>query len=397
MLVGHSRIKADARATGRRALCTKNHSCFAGVGVLIYSRADSSMRWRYLLLISSVSLLGMAEDRGPLPVELKWSAPPQCGDASEVLAQAQAMLKETSLARDRQQIFVEVTLQRISSGELQIYLNAAAGTATGGRTLVVADCAEAMHAAALLVTLMVSPRGSIDAVDQAPAKERNGSSAWSAPTPSALSQSPPTADSGRIAPATNTGRNAPAPRLEPATPHALPKHSDAILGWFLGLAGTIDHGTLPKTGVGASMRLGVNGQHWSVELRPSVWWPSRATSSELAGAGGDFRLYDLALFGCFRGNLARAWFGEGCLGGDAALLRGSGYGVTSVSSVQGSYLSGVFELALGWRLSDSWSWRLGAALAYTPERPTFAIRNLGVVHEPNTWSERVSLGVQRVF
>lgn len=369
------------------------------------------MLCRALLFSALTSSLGFAaEERGLPPIQLKWQAPAPCGDTASVLAEVQTMLDQTAPEGDRQRIEAEVTVSRTNSGELQIQLNTGAKGTTRSRTLLVANCTEATHATALLLALLVSPRtgtanradadadrGNADRGNANPAStdEANTDRASGKPKDAARSE-PPSADSR------------PPPARTDSTPNADTSLRSRFAGgsaqrahtskhWLLGASGVVDHGSLPNLGVGAALRLGVGIDPLWVELRPALWAPSRESSRANAAAGGEFRLYDVGLLGCYRYPLMRSVSTDGCLGAQATLLRAQGYGALEPAAVSGSYFSVVAELGLGLEISDTWSWRLGAALSCSPERPSFAIRNLGALHQPALWVERFSAGIQRSF
>jgi len=85
------------------------------------------------------------------------------------------------------------------------------------------------------------------------------------------------------------------------------------------------------------------------------------------------------------------------LGADALYLTARGYGMSEPASTRSLYLAGVVELGLDIELAGAWSMRLAADLMAAALRREFAIRNVGVVHQPGAWSGRLWVGTHWHF
>jgi hypothetical protein len=243
----------------------------------------------------------------------------------------------------------------------------------------VADCAEATHATALLLAFMLNPNQTL------PPHGEESQPGTDKPVAAQPLIPPLGATQHPVAPTpTAMGPSAPKSRRAPARV-------------LVGLSGMVDSGSLPHETLGGALHLGLQVERWSIELRPAAWLPSQGASPQLSSAGGKFRLYDVALIGCYCAFRQSAFGARACAGSELLYLRGTGYGLSESSSRSALYPSALGELALAFHLTQGWAVRATANVLFALARPEYAILNLGTVHRPARWAGRLGLGFEWRF
>lgn len=334
---------------------------------------------RFITALSLLLTLCRLAQADELPIDLRWIAPEDCGTARSVLADVKLMLERTSWTGPSEVIQAEATLRKTSQGKWEVLLRTTLGNSRGERSIVVADCAEATHATALLLAFMLNPNQALPEQAEESRPSVDKPTAPQPPTPPVgAPQHPVAAMPGTVGP-------------------SKPKSLRAPVRVQVGLSGMVDSGNLPHETLGGALHLGLQTEQWSIELRPAAWLPSQVASPQLSSAGGQFRLYDVALVSCYRAFRRGSLSAQTCAGADLLHLRGTGFGITKPSGRSALYPSAMGELALLFDLTQDWTVRAAGEVLLALARPEYAIFNLGMVHRPARWTGRLGLGFEWRF
>ena len=219
---------------------------------------------------------GSAPDE--LPIAISWNAPDECPGIDAVKDEVRRVAGK--VPPPAEPLSAAVTIQRGTGSAWLLTLATRTGARLGERKLAGSDCTELMHAAALVLALMINPEASF------------------------IAEPPP-----------------PPPPSPPAPP---PERERRFAVGLDVMAGT---GALPDFAGGFGLRLAVGAAALSAELRGS-FWPSRTTASVSdPAAGGSFDLVDGSAAGCARGRHDQLLSPGACAGASLVRLHGSGYGV----------------------------------------------------------------------
>jgi hypothetical protein len=320
------------------------------------------------VLLASLGWAGAARGAGEDPVDLAWSAPVDgsCPDAEYVSSEVR---RRVGPARaDRPTIRASVAIRASSStaaAHFQMVLRTEQGEARGERVLEDESCRAVADAAAVVLAWMVDPSAAADERRDAPA------------VPSPPEKPAPSA-----------------PAVAPMPPEGLAP--------FVGIAMSVDAGTVPTAAPGGELHAGAGWGVFRWAAYGALWPTSSKTVATLADGrdvGGSFRLLAFGARACieppiFSGSHRPHLFF--CAGPEVDSMRGRGFGVTVPSEGTKIWLSasGGLEgsLALGG------PFRLGlAAFAVVPSiRERFALEGVGEVHRPGAVAWRGALGFEWV-
>ena len=192
-----------------------------------------------------------------LPMTISWNAPDECPGIAELKAEIRRVAGQVPPPSER--LSADVTVKRGPGNGWLLTLVTKAGERAGERRLAGSDCAELMHAAALVLALMINPQASV-----------------AAPSPPPPPPSPPP------------------PPVEPERHFAV--GADVVVG----------NGALPGVAPGLGIRLAAGGSALSAELRASLWASRSIASTTDANAGGSFT------WRTGRSPVARAYGAIGC-------------------------------------------------------------------------------------
>ena len=322
----------------------------------------------------SLVLLARAHAQQPLPLELDWQAPPECGSADDVRAELERIARVRpgfGLAK----LAAQARVERQGSGYAVRLTTQHEGQA-GERRLEAADCATLVRT--LTLVLAIAFGKGVEVAQQAGTAEIGAA-------PQAEPDAPPAAQPAARAPereggvanaAPSASQPRPAARTEPAEgPQAdserAPLHVSLLLGAGVQLA------LLPDpafTGLaGAELRSGP----WSVGLRASAW-PAAAAR---VGPGLQARFDGVAgaLQGCGQLPLATLELGL-CAAASAAALRGRSDGAFEDGSATAPWYALALGAALSWPAASAIRLRIEPALALSLARPRFSVKGFGEVH-----------------
>jgi len=293
-------------------------------------------------------------------VSLSWSAPAECPARAALEAELSALLGHGLPSLGEQELAISVSVQGdVGQGyAAKIAFNGSRGSEV--RYLEHADCAQLVHAFALVIALTIDPervrvvQGAGDPSAEAPLPP----SPPPAPEPAALplaaapSQPMPVPERNHEPPPARSSR--PGPRM---ALHAL--------------AGT---GPLPKLGAGLQATLGLRLGQARVDAVGRYWLPREVQPVELPSVTLELGLATIGARACWL-PLSGVWQLAACAGADLGELRARGSGVEDAHSNGAGFsqvAAGVHgAYTRGW-LSPEFGFELSAALA----RPSF-----GVVHD----------------
>ncbi len=346
-----------------------------------------------LALVASGLAFGIDVARAqPSPIDLEWSAPPECPAGDVVRA---AVLRDLGASRGAGAPLVARGRVEKSGEAWVAHLSVAAPNGAGERTLRASSCADLSDAAALIFALAIDPHAA------PPPPSVASSAAPAAP----LSATAAEGDAAKGSPASSSApaSSASAPPAAPPPPSTSPKRDPyappqgSLARDGLGVAATFvgDVGLLPSVDLGGSLEIFFTRHGLRLDV-DGTWLAGTHAGAPTPGPGGDFTF--LAA-GARVGHIWRVGrFDLGPAGGaEIDRLHAEGYGVTSPSSDTGTWVT----LRAGGTMAF-WVVR-GFALfshieATAPlSRPTFVLDGVGPVHRPAFFGGRAGLGAQIVF
>ena len=219
-----------------------------------------------LLALAAAALPALAQTA---PLELTWTAPPECPRAADVEAEVARIVGRTSGPRKR--VSARAAVERTPRGAYKVTIETLADDAPGHRAFEAESCRAAADASALILAITVNPEVS------APEPVLPPSTATATPTPTA----------------TATATATPTPTAT-ATPTALPPFSRAFA---LGASLAADTGTLPSLALGAELSVAYLPGDARIEVAGTYWAPQTATAPTPAREGADLQLLGLAARG----------------------------------------------------------------------------------------------------
>jgi hypothetical protein len=306
-----------------------------------------------------------AAAQAPLrPVEFVWDAPRDgCPDAARVRAQIERALGRAAQVPASRAFSARATVGFDAEADAwQVRLQTTSVAGSGERTLAADSCEELAAAAALVVAL---------AVDQSIAE----------PAPSAAT-----------------------PAVRPAAPPVArpPLRRSVPLRVALRLFVALDAGTLPAPSPGAGLAAALLiGRRVRVEVAASSWVPQDVAAGPRAPSTGG-ALYPAlvaALRGCAAPLVGRVEL-AGCLGLDAGLVHGRGYGIAAPATSVLPWLGPAAAAAVAVRLSPRVAVRLTLEGVWLPDPPRFQLavaETNYAVHGMASVIGRGTLGIEARF
>jgi len=97
----------------------------------------------------------LAPQQEDLPIAISWNAPGECPGLDALKAEVRRVAGQ--VPPPAEPLSAEATVRRGPGTSWQLTLTTRAGARAGERRLAGADCAELMHAAALVMALMINP------------------------------------------------------------------------------------------------------------------------------------------------------------------------------------------------------------------------------------------------
>ncbi len=307
-----------------------------------------------------------AEPASALPIELGWDAPASCPPSDDIERDVRRLLGDAPLPDEVPPIVANVSVHQSPDGSFDVRVRTTSGGQERERELRVETCDEARRLVAFLLAFLVDPRVSEGPHEESPLP-KSAASASTAPPPPKPPKPPPQ----------------PAPERSPR--------------WAASVLVSADLGMLPSASLGGELRGGLLFPNWSLEARATAWLPRRAESPDVAGAGGEFTMFDAGLLGCLRSSGREAPTLQVCAGPVLLWLQGEAYGVAEPGQDEALFFGASGEAALLVALSSRTSLRMGLGALVPFSRPTFAIHDVGPIHRPSAAAARGSLGFEVNF
>jgi hypothetical protein len=284
-----------------------------------------------------------------LPITISWNAPDECPGIEAVKSEVRRVAGQ--VPPPAEPLSADVTIRRGAGAGWLLTLATRTGTRAGERRLAGADCTELMHAAALVLALMINPEASF------------------------IAEPPP----------------------PPPPPPSPPPPPEPERRFAIGVDVVVGRGALPGFAGGFGLRLAAGAGALSGELRGS-FWPSRSTASaDDPVAGGTFDLVDGSAAGCVRARHDQIVSPGACAGASLVRLHGRGYGVGYPTETSAWWTAAYAEANLRARLSPLNAVRLAVQAVVPLGRPSFELAGVGQVFEPATIWLRATLGWELHF
>ncbi len=304
----------------------------------IKERVPRSLYLACVLVASLLPKSALAEQVSAHGVSLDWRAPSECPRAADVLSRV------SGSSNDQRQAIVAVAAVSREGEAWVLSLSTEQGGVKGGRTLTSDSCEELARAAAVLLSLMLSPDGA-------------GSVLFREPRPTA----PPT----------------PAPRPEPtpAAPEPEPTRLELGAGWVTEL------GVLPRGATGPTLEVGIAWR--DARIAVSGFW-ALAREQELEGqarVGGRLGHARVATTVCWS-PWTGGWGLDPCGALEVGATWAEGFGVSTPISTA-SWWVAPKGMVVGWVRSDHVRLSLGASLGAPLSRPSFYLEPYGELYQPD--------------
>jgi hypothetical protein len=309
----------------------------------------------------------------PPAVVLEWQGPEDCQASPRVASEVRRLV---GAERARARLGARVKIERRGRRWHVVLATEPAGHGTT-RELDAESCGAAADAVAVILALTLDPSRALGGEEDAAPPPVDAARAPDAPAPpssdaggapDAVTESPPAADAGEVAP----------------------------FPIFLFANGASDTGSLPRAGLGFGGGVGALASHFELEAT-LAYFPTVKTELEATPArGGSFTMLVADLRGCVLAEASVFSFGP-CAGGELTRMHAEAFGVTTpiaASAVWGSVVAGALVRA---RISRLLSPRLSAGATFPFARPTFEVEGLGAVHRPAAIALQIAGGMEVHF
>jgi hypothetical protein len=313
--------------------------------------------------------LSHAEQQPPLA--LKWEAPPDCPQQSDVQERIGALLASLAGKLKPSRLRAEGRIEPIGE-RYRLILVIHDRAAVGMRVMESDSCEDLGGAAAVALGLLVR-------VEQSS----------SGPLPeSALGGVPKQA-----AERPHEAQPRPSEPRREAAPEA-PRKWHPILGIPLF---RVDLGVLPRPSYGTGLALGVGYESWRVLVGGALWWPQSIPAPDFPGFGARTHRLSADLQGCRGWQVGRLELAP-CLvvALENVAVRGYGPGVASRSR-RPAWLSVGAAMAGLWHLHHAASLVMGINGRYSTSRPHFVIEGVGELHRVPPVAAGATIACEWIF
>lgn len=282
---------------------------------------------------------------------------PACGDSLAARV-ARSLPAGVTLADD---VAIDASLARGDDGLWRIDLEIVRGEASETRSFVADDCHAVLDAAAFAIAIAVDPQRQADETARIPEPASEPSPAPE-PTPDATPPPPPAASAtAAIAPAPTSG---PRPRR---------------IGAYVGAAGGLDIGALPRATGWFEADLGARGEHWRAGLLGGFRLQTEQRARTDVAAGGRFWQWTVGAQACGVPT-RRALEFPLCGGIEAGQLRVQGFGFVDARRLQRPWVAALLGPQLLWRVHSRAAIGIGAELGVPLLRSRIDIDGLERLH-----------------
>lgn len=284
---------------------------------------------------------------------------PMCGES--LAARVTRNLPEGVETPD--DVEIDATLGRRDDGQWSLELEIARGDTIEPRTLVADDCNTVLDAAAFVIAVAVAAKHDEATPPTEPDRTRD-------PIPAAPVESTEPLTALPIEPSRDS-------RPASVTPPTITRRSE--LGAYLGVAGGVDVGALPRATGWFAGHAGVRGRWWRAGLQGGGRLPTEAFADLDPEAGGRFSLWTLGAHGCgvpTRGVIEVPL----CASIEAGVLRTRGLGFDGARTLRRPWVAAALGPSLLWRVHPRVAVGLGVEVGLPLVRTAAEIENLEVLH-----------------
>ncbi len=297
-------------------------------GLVAFRRRGGLMRAALRAAAVAGSLIARpASGQVPVPLDLSWSAPPDC-PGLDAVSGAVARLLEGS-PRSGSRVRVDATVTRRGGG-WALALTTTRDGAVGHRSMKADSCAAVADAAALVIALAIDP---VHVAEPEAA----------AVPPVAPDPPPPPPSPPEMPPRATVAPPPPAPPTVPAPRPPAPATPPVARSVAFGVALTADVGSLPAPTYGVEVSAAWALRRFRVEGY-GAYWPGQTATVGLPGVFGtlsaDVYLADGGALGCYAIVATRRWRLQPCAGLEVGALGASGSGL-GVSTPGASFWAAV--------------------------------------------------------
>lgn len=302
-------------------------------------------------------------------VALEWNAPSVCPPTSGIVEDIHVMLGGEISRR----LSARADVTEISSVRWSVHIVTNVGGVTGERTLEADSCASIASATALVLAWTIDPTRA------------------RAPLP---------------LPARPSSRPSPA-----RTPSAQLASRSLVMKGLVAVSGVGDRGSLPDTGAGLEVALGVIVGPVRVEVLGSDWVSQDAKNA--VGEGAHLHLLEGAMRGCLRVTLSSRLEIDPCLGASLADVSSVGFAQPNTPTFTPSSRDGVWgslrgDVLVAWKLVGPLALRASIGAGVPLARPPFVVVDSTgpaasptqtdvSLHKPALVTGRASLGLEVRF
>jgi hypothetical protein len=300
-------------------------------------------------------------------IDLQWEAPPECPDASGVKLYAEQLLGQPLETRRSPRVAARARVRRNDAGNWELRLSLSVGDRVDEDVLVAKQCRALADVTALKVALATDPVAVVESIEPVATRSPSGS--------------PVEVRIGRSIPDERD-------RSESGRPSRRSRATVALRATF----GT-GFGPLPGVSPGAGLFGSIDFRTYRVELGGQAFWGTDARYAALPNVGAHLQLVSGIVRGCATPTAGALKFPI-CLGFEAGVMRGEGFGVATTrtsTSGWGAFIIGpALRVPVG-RLLSLW---LEADAVIPVVRPGVNIRNLDTLYLAPSGGSRVWAGVE---
>ena len=168
------------------------------------------------------------------------------------------------------------------------------------------------------------------------------------------------------------------------------------LTWGTRLSLGVGPGALPGLGLTLTAAGMVRFGSYSLELNAAYGFRREVSYPERPTVGGRLDMLSAGARLCALPELGSIGFSV-CVGPEVGLLRGVGFGVETVFETTDFYLALALGPGLRWRIAGDLFAYLGVDAQLALARPSFHVRNLALLYQPEQLAARLHVGVELHF
>lgn len=289
-------------------------------------------------------------------VEIEWQAPSECPDSRSVKAHTERLLGQPLHAAPNQRVVARASVRRNEAGNWQLSLSLASNEQVAEETLVAKQCRALADATALKVALAIDPLATARAIEASAQRVQVGPPALEG---RAVSTEQKDTEEGEYA-------------------EEAPQPASVVQGGVrLDLGAGLD--LLPGLALGGNVGVWLQRFGWRGELSGRAFVGEASAYPKMPAVGARLQLFGGVLRGCHLWSAGSIELPL-CLGVDAGVSRGIGFGLATVNSATSWWAAVELGPALRLPLSERVAIWIEADANLPFLRSGFNVRNLGSVY-----------------